>query len=73
MTHISGIRIEKDNEGRPAYARFNLKKHPEILDLLQRIGALEMEDDFEKEWGKGLSIEEVRKEMYKQIDEWFKK
>ncbi len=72
MTHISGIQIEKDKEGRPAYARFNLKKHPEILDLLQRIGALEMEDDFEKEWGKGLSIEEVRKEMYKQIDEWFK-
>lgn len=71
MARIPGIQIEKDSKGRPAYARFNLKKHPEALELLNKIGALE-EDEFEREWGKGITGDQLRGELYKRIDNWKK-
>ena len=52
MTRIAGIQIEKDRKGRPAYARFNLKKHPEAIELLHKVGAIE-ESEFDKEFEEG--------------------
>jgi hypothetical protein len=71
MARIAGIKIEKDAKGRPAYARFNLKKFPEALELLQKYGALE-EDEFEKEWKRGITGDEVRKELHKHIEKLFR-
>lgn len=70
MARIAGIKIEKDSKGRPAYARFNLKKHPEALELLNKIGAIE-EDEFEREWNRRVSGNEVRKELHQHIDNLF--
>ena len=69
MARIAGIQIEKDTKGHPAYARFNLKKHPEALELLHKIGAID--DDFEREWERRISGDEVRKELHIHIDSLF--
>ncbi len=70
MARIAGIQIEKDSKGRPAYARFNLKKHPEALELLSKIGAIEA-DDFEREWKRRVSGDIVRQELHTHIDNLF--
>jgi hypothetical protein len=70
MARIAGIQIEKDIKGCPTYARFNLKKHPEALELLHKIGAIE-EDEFEREWKRGLTIDEAKNEMHTRIKKWF--
>lgn len=72
MARIAGVQIEKDSKGRPAFARFNLKKHPEAIELLAKIGALD-EDDFEKEWGNGLTSEQFKEDMHKRINSWEKR
>jgi hypothetical protein len=69
MARVAGIQIEKDSKDRPTHARFDLKKHPEALELLQKIGAIE-EDEFEREWKRGISGEQLRKELHKRIDNW---
>lgn len=71
MPRIAGVQIEKDSKGRPAFARINLKKHPETLELLNRIGAIE-EDQFEKDWKRGLSPDEFKGEMHRRMDKWEK-
>jgi len=70
MTRISGIQIEKDSKGRPAYARFNLKKHPEVIEFLNKFEALD--DEFEKEWKQGISGNQLRDELHRRIDNWNK-
>jgi hypothetical protein len=72
MARIAGIQIEKDSKGRLAYARFNLKKHPEALELLSKIGAIE-EDQFDRDFKNGLTIDEAKAEMHKRIEKWFEK
>jgi len=71
MTRIAGIQIEKDSKGQPAYARFNLKKHPEVLELLIKVDALN--DEFEKEWKRGITGDQLREALHKRIDNWNKK
>ena len=70
MARIAGIQIEKDVKGRPAYARINLKKHPEALQLLANMGAIE-EEEFEREWKRRVSGDEVRQELHNHIDNLF--
>lgn len=72
MARIAGIQIEKDSKGRPAYARINLKKHPEALELLNKIGAIE-ENEFDREWKRGLTPEQFKEEMHRRIDNWDKR
>jgi hypothetical protein len=59
MARIAGIQIEKDSKGRPAYARFDLKKHPEALELLNKIGALEPDAD----WNEGITPDQFMEEV----------
>jgi hypothetical protein len=70
MTRIAGIQIEKDSKGRPAYARFNLKKHPEVIELLNKYEALG--DEFEKEWKQGITGDQLRDTLHRRIDNWNK-
>jgi hypothetical protein len=67
MARIAGIQIEKDVKGRPAYARINLKKHPETLELLAKIGAIDG-DDFDAEFAKGISGEELIKRVCSDLE-----
>ncbi len=71
MANVSGIQIEKDSKGRPAYARISLKKYgKELAPFLDGIGVF-IEDDFEEEWSKGgLTVEEARKQSKSRIKQW---
>jgi len=72
MARVAGIQIEKDNKGRVAYVRINIKKHPEFIPQLEQLGAIS-EDEFEKMWSKGISVDQLRESVYKHIDELFDK
>jgi hypothetical protein len=72
MARIAGIKIEKDNLGRPAYARFNLKKHPEALELLNKIGAID-NDESENEWKKGITGTELVERLKPRVKKLFEK
>ncbi|NCO55538.1 MAG: hypothetical protein COS14_00990 [Bacteroidetes bacterium CG02_land_8_20_14_3_00_31_25] len=76
MTRTAGIQIEKDSKGRLAYARFNLKKHPEAIELLYKVGAIEKSEfdkEFEEGCKNGMSGEELKAEMKQYIHELFKR
>ncbi len=62
MARVAGVQIEKDSKGRPAYARFNLKKHPEALYLLEKIGAIDKSKS-DEEWEQGLTPEQFMNEV----------
>lgn len=62
MARIAGIQLEKDSKGRLAYARINLKKHPEALKLLNQIGAIEKSKD-DKDWDEALTPDEFMTEV----------
>ncbi len=72
MPRIAGVQIERDSKGRPAYARFNLKKHPEALELLNKIGAID-DDQFEKDWKEGISGDELISRLKPRIKNLFVK
>jgi hypothetical protein len=72
MARIAGVQIEKDIKGRPAYARFNLKKHPEALELLHKIGAIEDEESA-NEWNRGITGDELISRLKPRIKKLFDK
>jgi hypothetical protein len=72
MARIAGITTEKDPKGNILKVTFDFKKHEaDIRPILEKLGAIE-EDEFEKEWKEGITIEESRKRMYKLIDDQWK-
>lgn len=62
MARIAGIQIEKDVKGRPAYARINLKKHPDALEFLNNVGAVKKSKS-NKEWEEALTPDEFMSEV----------
>ncbi|OFX32066.1 MAG: hypothetical protein A2X08_17725 [Bacteroidetes bacterium GWA2_32_17] len=76
MTRIAGIQIEKDRKGHLAYARFNLKKHPEAIELLHKVGAIE-ESEFDKEFEegckRGITGEELMNRLRPRLKKLFNK
>ena len=67
MARIPGVQIEKDSKGRPTYARFNLKKHPEALELLGKIGAID-NDEFERDFADAISGTELIKRVCSDLE-----
>jgi hypothetical protein len=69
MARIPGIQIEKDKKGRVAYVRINVKKHPEFILELEKVGAIEY-NDFEKEWNDptNVTFEEAKKHTLDHIN-----
>ena len=64
MARIAGIQIEKDVKGRPAYARINLKKHPEALEFLNNVGAV----DEDPEWKNRITGEEFKRRVIDHVN-----
>lgn len=55
---ITGIEIEKDQQGEDAFIRIDLKKYKDQLKpFLEEVGWIEF--DFEKEWEEGIDKEEL--------------
>ncbi|NCO54734.1 MAG: hypothetical protein COS14_03035 [Bacteroidetes bacterium CG02_land_8_20_14_3_00_31_25] len=76
MTRIAGIQIEKDSKGRLAYARFNLKKHPEVIELLHKVGAIEeseFDKEFEEGWKNSIPVDEMKERILIRVKKLFEK
>ena len=70
MSEVSGIELEKDAAGNNSYVRIDLKKYGDMINpILQRLGV--NLDEFERDWNKGLSIEEFRQYAKQELRKHF--
>ena len=75
MSEVSGIELEKDAAGNNSYVRIDLKKYGDMINpILQRLGVNLSDsnlDEFERDWNKGLSIEEFRQDAKQELRKHF--
>lgn len=75
MSEVSGIELEKDAAGNNSYVRIDLKKYEDMINpILQRLGVNLSDsnlDEFERDWNKGLSIEEFRQYAKQELRKHF--
>ena len=73
MSEVSGIELEKDAAGNNSYVRIDLKKYGDMINpILQRLGVSDNNlDEFERDWNKGLSIEEFRQYAKQELRKHF--
>ena len=70
MSEVSGIELEKDAAGNNSYVRIDLKKYGDMINpILQRSDS--NLDEFERDWNKGLSIEEFRQYAKQELRKHF--
>lgn len=66
MTPIAGIEIEKDAQGQDAFIRIDLNKYGKQLEsILEEVG---LNDNFENEWEKSLTIEKAKEQSIKRLN-----
>jgi hypothetical protein len=71
MNTLSGITFEKDKKTSRRYVRVDLEQYGvEISPFLEKVGAIDPDDDFEKAWASAISGEELRQRMSQRIDSW---
>ena len=67
--------LEKDAAGNNSYVRIDLKKYGDMINpILQRLGVNLSDsnlDEFERDWNKGLSIEEFRQYAKQELRKHF--
>lgn len=69
---VSGIEIEKNKKGEDAFIRIDLKKYGKQLQpFLEEIGLID--DDFEKEWENGLTLDEAKEKSIEKLRSWWEK
>ena len=75
MSEVSGIELEKDAAGNNSYVRIDLKKYGDMINpILKRLGVKLADsnlDEFERDWNKGLSIEEFRQYAKQELRKHF--
>lgn len=75
MSEVSGIELEKDAAGNNSYVRIDLKKYGDMINpILKRLGVNLSDsnlDEFERDWNKGLSIEEFRQYAKQELRKHF--
>ncbi|MDR2345141.1 MAG: hypothetical protein LBE18_03665 [Planctomycetaceae bacterium] len=71
MNTTSGIIFEKDKKTGKRYIRIDIDQYQvEITPFLEQIGAIDINDDFDKAWASAISGEQLRERLYKKIDAW---
>ena len=72
MAQVAGIQIEKDDMGNNTFVRINLKKYGDIINpILFQLGVIE--ESFEQQCAKGITVDEARKEMHNYIAHLYQK
>ena len=67
MARIAGIKTEKDQSGHVTSVTIDVKKHKEIVPVLQQMGLLE-KTQLEKDCEEGMSVEEFSERIKTHID-----
>jgi hypothetical protein len=67
----SGVVFEKDANTNKRYVRIDFDRHREALvPFLERIGVIDANDDFWKEYAASVTGDELRQRIYQRIDAW---
>ena len=70
MARIAGISTDKDPKGNVKKVTFDFKKYEvKLRPILEELGVIE-EDEFEKKWKTGKSVEEVFDRLEVKIRNW---
>jgi hypothetical protein len=70
MARIAGIKLHKTPKGKLKSVTISMKHHAHLVQpLLEKVGAVE-EDDFDRRFREGVSIEQSRKEMMELINSY---
>jgi hypothetical protein len=73
MPRIAGVATKKNTKGEITHITIDVKKHKEfVAPMLAQLGVKE-KSKFEKDWERGISIEEARKRSLQFIDKMWKK
>ncbi len=68
MKNTVGIQFNNDASGKAKSVTIDLKKHgKELQFFLEKVGAVSVEEDFEKKWSEGISGEELVKRVNSHI------
>jgi hypothetical protein len=71
MNTVSGIIFEKDEKTGRRYVRVDIDQYQvEIIPFLEKTGAIDPNDDFDKAWVSAISGEKLREHLYQKIDAW---
>jgi hypothetical protein len=73
MPRIAGVANQKNTKGEITHLTIDVKKRKEpVAPMLAQLGGKE-KTKFEKDWERGISIEEARKRSLHFIDKMWKK
>ena len=73
MPRIAGVATQKNSKGEITHLTIDVKKHKDIVaPLLEQLG-VKTTSKFEKDWERGITLEEFRKNMHKRTKELWKK
>lgn len=68
MKNTVGVQFNNDSSGKAKSVTIDLKKHgKELQFFLEKVGAISVDDDFEKKWKEGISGEELIKRVNSHI------
>lgn len=74
MARIAGVTTQMDEKGALTHITVDLKKHPEALPILKKIGLVEKSKfELDCEEGDWLTVEDARALSLKHIEEIWKK
>jgi hypothetical protein len=70
MARIAGIKLHKTPKGKLKSVTISMKHHAELVQpLLEKVGAVE-EDDFDRRFREGYTVEEVFDGLIKKINDY---
>ncbi len=73
MPRIAGVATQKNTKGEITHLTIDVKKHKDIVaPLLEQLG-VKVKSKFEDDWERGVSLEEVRKNLHKRMKDLWKK
>lgn len=73
MPRIAGVATQKNSKGEITHLTINVKRHKEVLAPLMLKLCPPEKTQFEKDWERGISIEEARKKSHEFIRKMWKK
>jgi hypothetical protein len=73
MPRIAGVATQKNTKGEITHLTIDVKKHKEFVAPMLAQLSVKEKTKFEKDWERGISIEEARKNTHDFIRKMWKK
>ena len=73
MPRIAGVATQKNTKGEITHLTIDVQKHKDIVAPLMEQLAVKAKSKFEKDWERGITLEEARANLHGRIKELWKK